>query len=317
MAVFLATDEYDHSKDKNTISVTALLKPIRQTILGNRIPPSKDLVDVSSLIASRLGTCIHNGLESAWLNNYKKAMEDLGYPQKIIDKVKINPDPTTVTEDDFPIYLEKRSSKEITISSVPITVTGKFDMVVEGRVEDLKTTSTYTYSHKTNDDKYILQGSIYRWLNQDIINNAHMAIQFVFLDWSAGQLKIQKTYPPTKVLEHILPLLSLAETETYIKDKLSDLLKYQKAKQEDIPECTDEDLWRKPPVWKYYKNPNSTGRSTKNFTNGFDAQTRLSDDGNVGKVVMIPGAVTACKYCSAFSICEQKDKYILDGSLVI
>lgn len=33
---------------------------------------------------------------------------------------------------------------------------------------------------------------------------------------------------------------------------------------EEIPECTDEELWRSPTKYKYYSDPNKTsGRSTK------------------------------------------------------
>ncbi len=82
-----------------------------------------------------------------------------------------------------------------------------------------------------------------------------------------------------------------------------------------MPPCSDDDLWRKDPVFKYYKNPNSTARSTKNFDTFAEAHARLAEDGFVGKVVEVKGEVVACKYCNAFAVCKQKDTYIADGSL--
>jgi hypothetical protein len=86
----------------------------------------------------------------------------------------------------------------------------------------------------------------------------------------------------------------------------------------ELPLCTDKELWRKEPAYKYYKNPASAAsgsRSTKNFDTIAEAHARLLEDGNVGTVVEVPGEVVACKYCNAFPVCTQKDALIADGSL--
>ena len=41
------------------------------------------------------------------------------------------------------------------------------------------------------------------------------------------------------------------------------------------------------------------------------------EDGQVGIVVEKPGLVMACKYCSAFSACSQKDDLVASGDLTI
>ena len=60
--------------------------------------------------------------------------------------------------------------------------------VAEGKVQDFKSTSVYTYLNQTNKDKYILQGSIYRWLNEDTITRDTMDIHFIFTDWNKKRL---------------------------------------------------------------------------------------------------------------------------------
>lgn len=313
MAVMFAVDEYDHNSNKNTISVTSLIKPMRQLILSMRVLGEED-GDVSNLFASRIGTGLHNTLESSWVDgHYKVAMERLGYPKKIIDRIVVNPEQGDDLTNKIPVYLELRTDKSID----DFVITGKFDFVMQGMVEDLKTTSSYAYGDVAKRKIHALQGSIYRWLNQTIITEDTMKIQFIFLDWSAVGALRNPTYPQKKVLAETLPLLSIEDTEQYIKHRIVDIVRYMDADQDDLPLCSDEDLWRKAPLWKYYKNPTSTGRSTKNFTNALEAENRLMDDGNVGKVVLVPGTVTACKYCPAFSICKQKDSLILDGSLTI
>jgi len=311
MAVFLATDHYDHSDDPKELSATALIKPLKKVIMGSRVDPDDNPADISGMLKAQCGTAVHTAVEVAWVNNYAQAMADLGYPKRVIDMVRINPTDEEMAEykktgtEILPVYLEQRTVKEIG----GIKISGKYDLIVDGVLEDVKNTSTYTYIKKTNDRDYQLQGSIYRWLNPDKITADHMLIQYVFTDWSAAGARMNKNYPPAAQMAYKVPLMSVAETESYILDKLAQLKKYWEAPESDIPPCTREDLWQDPTVWKYYKNPKSTARSTKNFDNMIDAHKRCNDDGNVGIVVEVPGKAKACAYCQGFAACIQKEAY--------
>lgn len=312
LAVFLATDNYDH--DSETISVTTLIKPLKQVILASRVPQEDALVDISNLVSSRLGTAVHDGIERSWLNGYKQAMEALGYPQRVIDRVLVNPTPDQLYDGCIPVYLERRSSKQVEGR----TVSGKFDFVGEGRLEDFKNTTVFTWVNNTKDDDYVLQGSMYRWLNQDIVTADTMAIQFIFSDWSAAQAKAgSPKYPPQRTMEKVYRLMSIQETEAFVINKIRAINAFWNAEESAMPACTDSDLWRKEPQFKYYKNPQKTARSTKNFDNKQDAYIQMAQDGNVGIVREVPGQVTACKYCPAFAICKQKDDLIAAGDLIL
>lgn len=311
LAVFLATDNYDH--DSETISVTTLIKPLKQIILASRVPQEDALVDISNIVSSRLGSAIHDGIERSWLNGYKEAMKALGYPQRVIDRVLVNPEPEQLYEGCIPVYLERRSSKQIEGR----TVSGKFDFVGEGRLEDFKNTTVFTWVNNTKDDDYVMQGSLYRWLNQDIITADTMAIQFIFTDWSAAQARSSTKYPPTRTMEKVYKLKSVQEIEAFVQNKIRAIDALWNAEESAMPACTDSDLWRREPQFKYYKNPQKTSRSTKNFDNKQDAFIQMAQDGNVGIVKEVPGQVTACKYCPAFPICKQKDDLIAAGDLIL
>lgn len=313
MAVFLATDGYDYNSDPYTISATSLIKPLRQFILGNRVSQEDSSVDLTQMVASRMGSAIHDSIERAWTTNYAGALEVLGYPKKVIEKVRVNPKPEELQDGHIPIYLEQRAHKKVG----KWTVSGKFDFVGDGRVEDFKSTSVYTAINKTNDAKYIMQGSIYRWLNPTLITRSEMAIQFIFTDWSGAKARADQAYPQNRIQQRILPLKSMNEIDHYVNQRLRLIEQYSNAPEEAIPLCTDDDLWRSEPVFKYYKNPAKLSRSTKNFENKQDAYLRLSEDGNVGIVKEVPGQVMACKYCSAFSLCSQKDALIASGDLLL
>lgn len=312
MAVFLATDSYDHVDEPNYISATSLLKPLRQLILAARVPKDESPVDLSNMIASRMGSAIHDAIERAWKDNYKTALETLGYPAGVIKKIRINPPQENQEAGIIPIYLEQRAYKKVG----KWTIGGKYDFIGDGRVEDFKSTSVYTYINKTNDDKYIWQGSLYRWLNPKLVTRDEMAIQYIFTDWQGAKAKTDPNYPPKRIHQKLLKLKSVAETEAFVRRKLALIEQYWDAPEDQIPECTDEDLWRSEPVFKYYANPAKTARSTKNFDNKQDAYTYMAQAGK-GVVIEKPGQVTGCKYCPAFALCSQKDRLIASGDLLM
>ncbi len=314
MAVWLATDDYDYVERPNYISATSLLKSVRQLILTSRINGAgEQSVDIATQIPNRMGTAFHDAIERAWKGNYKQSLKSLGYPKGVIEAVRINPSLDELSEDIIPVWLEQRVEKEFK----GWTIGGKFDMIIEYRLRDVKSTSTFTYMNKANDDKFRMQGSIYRWLNPERIRHDHMYIDYLFTDWSANMARANKDYPQQKILEYPILLKSISETEQYVSSKLTALERYKDAPESELPECTEEELWRSEPVYKYYKNPASTGRSTKNFDNQHDANLRFVEDGGVGIVVRVPGEVKACKYCAGYKMCKQKDKYLASGELII
>jgi len=316
VAMWLATDNYDHNPNENVISVTTIIKPIKQILLATRAAITGVIApeEVSNLVASRMGTAFHDSIEAAWLGDYAKTLAKLGYPKGVVKLVRVNPSKQDLLDnpDIIPVYLERRSQKTLD----GLTISGKFDFVGEGRVEDFKSTSTYSYTHATNTEKYILQGSIYRWLNQDIITDDSMAIQFIFTDWSVKKAMSDKSYPQSRVLEMKLPLMSVVETERYLRNKVKQIMTLGDAPEEDIPSCTDEELWRSAPQFKYYANPQKLGRATKNFDTSYEANAHMVGKAK-GVVIEKKGEARACKYCSAFNVCTQKDAYILDGSLIV
>jgi hypothetical protein len=308
VAAWLVTDNYDYNADPNYLSATTLIRPLKSIILMRRVQMQQD-TDISDLIASKLGTAVHDGIETSWTTNYKRALEKLGYPKKVQEAVLINPD-GPIPDGAVPIYIERRSAKKVG----NFTIGGKFDFVMEGKLEDFKTTSTYSWITQSNKDSYILQGSIYRWLNQDIIASDRMSINYIFTDWTATKALQDKSYPQNRIIQQDYPLLSIAETERYIKNRLSAIEQYADADQKKIPDCTQKELWQKDPVFKYFKNPAKMQRSTKNYTTRADAEMRKSQEG-VGVVIEVPGEVKRCIYCSARPLCTQAEDLELKGLL--
>lgn len=314
LGVFLASDEYDYDNTPKTISATTLMKPLRQIILPSRLPADVGLVDLGSMLRVRIGAAVHEKIERAWMDGrHINAMKAMGIPDRAIALVKVNPQPDELTEDTIPVYIEQRTSTVVN----GWNVTGKYDIVFNGRVEDFKTASVLSYMKQQNAAKQGWQGSLYRWLNPKIVTDAHMRIHHIFLDWKPGMRGSSPDYPPEGYVSQTIELHSLEKTQQFVESKINLIEKYWDAHESVIPECDDEELWRSEPVFKYYKNPLKTQRSTKNFETMHEAQLRRIEDGSVGIVREIPGQVTACKYCPAFDACTQKDRLIQAGDLIL
>ncbi len=311
IAVWLAHDDYDHDSRENHISATSLLKPLKQLILSNRVDnEAKD--DIVGLIPSAMGSSIHNGIEAAWVGSYAKNLEKLGYPKRVIERIRVNPsaEDLKANPDIIPIYLEVRSEKEID----GFIISGKFDFIGDGRLEDFKTTSVYTFMKGTKDEDYINQGSIYRWLNPDKVTRDDMAIQFIFTDWQGSRTR-EPNYPNMRTVEKKFMLNSYQATEAFVRKQLATIKKYWDKPESEIPECNDDDLWRKPTVYKVYKDE----KAKRAMSGGvFDEDKRGAERFAREKGAIVktfPGEVVACRYCKAFEICEQKQKYLDSGEL--
>ena len=307
MAVWLVHDDYDFLPRERAISATALLKPTRQIILSGRVT-GEQLEDLSGRISMRLGHAIHDSIEHAWKTGYKRSLSLLGLPDKVVDRFRINPKPEELQPGDIPVYIEQRGYRQIG----DWTISGKLDMAVDGRLKDAKSTSVFSFIKGNKDENYRLQLSFYKWLHSDKITEDEGDIQFVFTDWQKSMVNTIPGYPPIRILNHTVSLYSEEETETLIASKLEDLIRYQDAPQDALPRCTDEELWRSEPVYKYYSDPTKTdGRATKNFDSLIEANNHLTDKGK-GIVKTVPGQVKACLYCRAFEICEQRKEFSFD-----
>ena len=313
MAVWLADDPYDYVDIPNYISITTLMKHPRQIILGSRLTSNVVSQDVSEAMSSRLGSAIHSSIEDVWLNRAKACLKKLGYPATVIERVLINPEPADLYEGCIPVYMEKRSLRKIG----KWTIGGKFDFVGDGKLEDFKSTSVFYYMNGNNDVKYTLQGSLYRWLNPEIITDDYLSIQFIFTDWSKSDARYKDGYPPSRIYPRKYRLTSLPETELWVQRKLALLEELWDAPESELPLCDAEALWQDPPTYKYYKNPAKMNRSTRNFDTMAEANLRWIEDGRVGIVVEAPGNAKGCVYCDSYKICSQKDSLIANGTLKV
>lgn len=307
LAVWLLDDDYDYINEPNYVSATTLMKPTRQLILPKRVPKEMQTSDVSDFVSSAMGKTFHAGVERAWLRDPKKALRRMGYSESIIERILVNPTPEQLAavKEPIAIYVEQREIREFE----GFKIGGKFDMVADGIVHDVKSTTAYTWLKGTRDEDYAIQGSIYKWLNPTKITEDFIRIAFIFTDWQAALAKQNPNYPQQRLMYKDIPLWTTPEIEVWMRGKLSQLVRYANAADKDIPECTAEELWQSEPQYKYYSDPTKTaGRATKNFDDFVEARQFMADKGGKGIIITVPGEPKRCGYCNAAPICEQRKR---------
>ncbi len=314
LVVLLCHDDYDgHNPDPFAISATTLLKPVRSIVLAIQNQKLDKEVDVIDLIPSVFGSSVHAFAEKAWMTNdtLMKAFKIMGLDDSVIDRVIINPKLEDLKEDSIAIYIERRTDKKVG----KWTISGKFDLCIYGKLADYKSTSVWAHIFDSNASDYSLQGSIYKWLNPDLVSADDISIEKMFTDWSASKARYDKKYPKLRVLSKDYPLMPLPEIDNWIRDRLYQIESNLDKKQAELPVCNNDELWASDDKWKYYKKPNAV-KATKIYASAAEAQTRLTSEG-CGEVRHFPGEVRRCTYCSVVEICDQAKGFIADGRLKI
>lgn len=306
LAVWCAHDKYNFKPAARSISATSLLQPTRMIVLS-RLNQEKTTVDLVDLFYARRGTAIHDSIEKALYDTESRnvILKQLGWSDEDINKIVINPKNYElvqfISNNKIPLFIEQRFSKKI----ADWEVSGQFDFVFNGELHDFKTTSVITYKKESKKQDYILQGSIYKWIAPHIVKSDTISINYIFNDWNKNKVDTEEGYPEYPILEVKYPLLSKEETEKFIANKLNEIVKYE-ANPETLPECSDEELWKAPTVYKYFGE--NAVRCSKKFESYDDAMNFLNLKGK-GRIEVVESSPKRCSYCPVFDFCEQRKQY--------
>lgn len=266
---WLTSDQYDYQP--NTFSATKILAPIRQTVLM-RLHADILEMDVSDLIASRYGTAIHDSFEKVTM-------------------------PGVVKEQRF--YHELGGFK----------ISGRFDMIVNKdnptqKLMDIKSTSVWTFIYGSRDLDYIRQLSIYKYLaNKNGFNIEPTAqVIYIFTDWKKSDAQKNPDYPQIRIVIKDIVLMLDEETETYISSRVTEIARLLKDPTLPLPDCTDEDLWKKGDKFAVMKEGRKT--AIKVFDDLEPAELMAQTDPNYS-VEHRKGTANRCAYCAAWKVCGQ------------
>lgn len=283
---WLKHDDYDHVVSENTFSATTLLKPVRVYWLSLRNNDNLQM-DVSDLIASRIGTAVHDSIERIETDGVEK---------------------------------EIRLEKEIEIDGEVFIIRGKFDILEHQpdgscTLRDIKTTSVWAYVFGTKDEEYRKQLSVYRWLLSDTGRDVNDVayIDFFFTDWQSSKAKTDENYPKCKVTPgYKVELMSASETEDFIIDRVKNFHIYKDTEAKDLPPCEIKDLWASDAKWAVKKK--GANRATKLCDSEEEAEAYIMNRGIKSAIIEYRAPkVKRCKYCTAWQFCSQGQDYSSRG----
>ena len=205
IAHWLMSNTYSGGGVGKKISATSLLRSTQQQYLNFKVTNNLEdsTLDISDFLKSKIGTALHEAIQKSWEDPKLRAqgLQALGLD---INRYLVN-DETDTDVLKTKLIFEKRVEKEFK----GWKITGQFDLVVNGNVHDFKSTSVYTYMNKTKEKDYILQGSIYRWLNPELIKGDRITIHYIFTDWNSTKAEVTSNYPEHPFVYISLPLMSL------------------------------------------------------------------------------------------------------------
>lgn len=313
VAVWLASNTYNFVPKPNKFSATEMCKSIKAIVLGRRVDSANTEIDVSELLMSKMGTAVHDAIENVWTNPKKlqASLKMLGLEEQFKD-VLVNPEmPDDGFLQDNVAYTEKRKERKLPNG---VSISGEFDFCLNGQLEDFKQCKEFIFNSGMNDNKFRIQGSIYRWIHQDIITSNTTNITYLLKDWSPLRAMKDENYLQSGVQVNSLPLTSIEATEKSLLRKTNQIIECYELSEDELPECSNEYLGMTSPEYKYYSDPNKTsGRCSKNFKD--DAPSAYAYLASKGKGVIIPVYVPTaeCTFCKANSICEQYKRMKEDG----
>jgi hypothetical protein len=257
------------STEDSAISVTTLIKPLRMLLLRDKLDYSNIEKDVTEILATSNGSAIHKMFSEAMLKSGHRS--------------------------------EERITGSLNVDGQRIYISGSSDLIIDGQLFDLKTTSVYRYLSNDIED-YKLQLSIYRWLFE--VRNPIGIILFSFTDWSSSKARSDTQYPQTRWAHKEINLYTGYEVVRYIINKIR---AYREHKENDtLPLCTDEELWKNPTTYKVYKSVGAKTaiRGGANFTS-FDEANRFMIEKGAAEVRCIDSKAKRCNYCEYTSVCTQ------------
>lgn len=192
------------------------------------------------------------------------------------------------------------------------SISGAIDLqVVEDDgiiVSDYKTTSAWAVMNEKID--WEQQLNIYAWLVETVKQKPVKGLNIVAIirDWSRKDMR--ENYPVAPLQEIAINLWTYEERTRFLSERIAQhaAALFAVETNDDLPECTPEQMWEKPMMWAVKK---VGGVRAKNvcYTEE-EANEKLELAGKNHFIEVRPGERTRCaNYCSVKDFCGQWNKY--------
>lgn len=269
-ALVMACETSPHNRE-NCFSATTLLKGVREILLTKRHWNEME-DDVSNRIWALFGTAVHKLLE--------------------VDT------PDTFAEKYFEVPIGE------------YMVTGRVDCydVKNAVINDYKTASVWKVI-KGDFDDWKKQGLIYAWLMKEAGYEVKECRFIAILkDHSKSKAKREADYPqsPVYVYSFKVDENDLFEIESFIFEKVHELVSHVNEPDDKLPLCSDSERWAKPTTYAVMKKGRKTAirvfeekELAEKYMEALDEPTKYLEvrEGSDGKC---PEYCSCCQWCTYY-----------------
>jgi len=274
---FVKVASHEKHNAEGCLSATTIIQGVKQIILTDRYWDSLE-DDVSDRIWAIWGQAVHSLMESEGENEFTE--------QKMDYKVG------------------------------GITVTGRIDSydMKHGIINDYKTAPVLKVKIG-NFSEWYLQGMIYAWLlTKNNFPARHCRFITLLKDHSKPEALRDREYPKSPVYLYEFPVTQqgLFKIWVYIKSKVEDYKRGLLLADNDIPPCTPEERWDRPPKFAVMKSGGK--RAVRLFDKREDADLLASVKGESHYVEYRKGESVKCSsYCLCKRYCNFYQDFVLSA----
>lgn len=284
---FYEHTHYSYSNLNSDYSATELLRPPRVVQLSKRHKEEIDAFPFTHAAieknkASFKGTAIHNYLERClWKHMSRHPNKNYIIERRLWDR------------------LNGRK------------ISGKFDCFLNGALYDYKTCSVW--KRIMGDwSEYIAQLNIYDYMLG--LCGVKVNILYIiawYLDWNKGRpWDRPEGYPEDEIeLIHIDEKWSRNIQKDYLYSRIDLQKEAEPLPDDDLPHCTDEEMWSKPSTWAVMRPGQKRAVRTKDLNSKEDCEEYIRKSTAKDKDSFIiehrPGTRTRCaEYCHCNAFCN-------------
>lgn len=292
---------HDSSLD---LSASGMTRTVKQIIFEYRYPElalARDVMDTLTLAGAQ-GNARHMWAEDAWQNpaTVKAAMNLCGVNDSAVERIRINPE--KVETGTIPVFIEHSFTPKVVNG---MTVGGTADLIFNGMIEDYKTVSPWTRKYSSTIQGYVMQMSVYRWLNPDLVTSAQGKLNFRYPKWDERDTKMNG-YPKFPVESIIYDLYPVEVVQDFVEKQTKLILESIDKPDDALPPCPSQRLEQNK-VWKIFTEYDqyAQGKASRRTVYSLDEALIAMKSIKTGVLLEITGKPSLCKFCAFTTVCSQ------------
>jgi hypothetical protein len=182
-----------------------------------------------------------------------------------------------------------------------VKIGGQIDHLENGELSDYKVMSVWESMNGLKPEKSAQLNILKLLCVENGLEVNSLSIVAIYRDWQRSKAG-KDNYPPVQAQVFPIEDWGRERTIAYIRERL--------AAHKEVPECSEEDRWEKPPVYAV----RTSGRKTAIRLLNSEEDARIFIDANGvknGTIEHRPGERTRCEfYCPVSSFCNQHKEYL-------